>query len=38
MYINNPFAFGISIGVISTIVVEVIAIFIVAANSTRRKK
>lgn len=38
MMINNPFAFGIAIGVLSTLVVEIIAIFIAAANSTRGKK
>ena len=38
MYIANPIAFGVFIGVLSTIVVESTAIFICALSIYRGKK
>ena len=38
MYIVNPFGFGIFIGVVSTIVVEVVALIIVAASKSKGGK
>lgn len=37
MYVN-PIPFGIFIGVVSTIVIEVVALIVYALSSTRRKK
>ena len=36
MYIANPIGFGIFIGVVSTLVVEIVAIFILAANRGKK--
>ena len=38
MYVVNPFGFGIFIGVVSTIVVEVVALLIATSNNSRGKK
>ncbi len=38
MYVVNPIAFGVFIGVVSTIVVEVVALIAWAASNTRGKK
>ena len=37
MYIANPIGFGFFIGVISTVVVEIVAIFILAASKGGKK-
>lgn len=38
MYIANPIGFGFFIGVVSTVVVEIVAIFIWAAKNSGGKK
>ena len=38
MYIANPIAFGVFIGVVSTIVVEAVTLFVWAVNNTKGKK
>ena len=38
MYIANPIAFGALIGVVSTIVVEAVALFVWAASYMKGKK
>lgn len=38
MYIANPIGFGIFIGVVCTLVVEIVAIIIWAAGNTKGKK